>query len=153
MADKPDPTRLPPGGVSVRQLHSSSNAAPSATALGKALNKLAQKPGRWQQFVRYVGQEARLKKDSFPLTGKVGMRVKTLRVMVFHPTLRPRMNRIVGLPMDVTRSRMLSAGDRVYCAPSRSHPVNGSLLHAPAHLPIKGREAFFSHRGGGNQLF
>src|SRR3972149_1618786 len=29
-----------------------------------------------------------------------------------------------------------------YCAPSRSHPVNGSLLHAPAHLPLV--------EGGGN---
>jgi len=39
------------------------------------------------------------------------------------------------LPMDVTPER--DAVRRIsacYCAPSRSHPVNGSLLHAPAHL-------------------
>ena len=33
--------------------------------------------------------------------------------------------------------RRISACD---CAPSRSHPVNGSLLHAPAHLPQGARE-------------
>src|SRR3989304_6217488 len=50
----------------------------------------------------------------------------------------------VGLPMDVTPQR--DAKRRIsacYCAPSRSHPVNGSLLHAPAHLP---------RQGGGNQF-
>src|SRR5450759_2535379 len=49
----------------------------------------------------------------------------------------------VGLPMDVTPQR--DARRRIsacYCAPSRSHPVNGSLLHAPAHLPLV--------EGGGN---
>src|SRR3972149_1746009 len=55
------------------------------------------------------------------------------------PPLPPRPRRAeqdsIGLPMDVTPQR--DAKRRIsacYCAPSRSHPVNGSLLHAPAHL-------------------
>src|SRR5450759_5772667 len=49
----------------------------------------------------------------------------------------------VGLPMDVTPQR--DARCRIsacYCAPSRSHPVNGPLLHAPAH-PLPAGEGRF----------
>src|SRR3990167_6724751 len=72
------------------------------------------------------------------------MGVKTLRVMVIlTPTLRPRRAEqdSVGLPMDVTPQRdARRRRSACYCAPTRSHPVNGSLLHAPAHLsPRAGR--------------
>ena len=69
MADKPDPDTLKgpstelrtgPGGMSMRQLHELvKRSAERDRASGKALNKLAQKPGRWQRFVRYVWDKKR----------------------------------------------------------------------------------------------
>jgi len=70
------------------------------------------------------------------------MGVKTVRAMaILTPTLRPRRAEqdSVGLPMDVTPQRdARRRRSACYCAPSRSHPVNGSLLHAPAPLPHQG---------------
>ena len=61
MADKPDPDTLKgPGGMSMRQLHELvKRSAERDRASGKTLNKLAQKPGRWQRFVRYVWDKKR----------------------------------------------------------------------------------------------
>jgi len=56
MADQPDPDKLKgPGGMTMRQLHELvKQSAVRDRATGKAFNKLAQKPNRWQRFVRYV---------------------------------------------------------------------------------------------------
>ena len=56
MADKPDPDKLTgPGGMTMRQLHELvKQSAERDHAAGKIHNKLAQKAGRWQRFVRYV---------------------------------------------------------------------------------------------------
>ena len=56
MADKPDPDKLKgPGGMSMRQLHELvKQSAARDLAASKVSNKLAQKPNRWQRFVRYV---------------------------------------------------------------------------------------------------
>lgn len=56
MPGKPDPDKLKgPGGLTMRQLHELvKRSAERDRAAGKAFNKLAQKPGRWQRFVRYV---------------------------------------------------------------------------------------------------
>ena len=56
MADKPDPDELKgPGGMSMRQLHELvKQSAARDRAAGRMANKLAQKPNRWQRFVRYV---------------------------------------------------------------------------------------------------
>ena len=65
----------------------------------------------------------------------------TMTRNVFTPIPRPRRAEqdSVGLPMDVTPQR--DAKRRIsacYCAPSRSHPVNGSLLRVPAPFPCQG---------------
>ena len=69
MADKPDPDQLKgptpelrtgPGGMSMRQLHELvKQSAERDRAASKAANKLVQKPGRWQRFVRYVWDKKR----------------------------------------------------------------------------------------------
>ena len=72
--------------------------------------------------------------------GKVGMGVKTLRVMIIlTPTLRPRRAEQVpsALCLDATPKRD-AAPQWSAClrAPSRSHPRKpGPLLHVSAHLP------------------
>ena len=56
MADKPNPDQLKgPGGMTMRQLHELvKQSAARDRAAGIVSNKLAQKPNRWQRFVRYV---------------------------------------------------------------------------------------------------
>ena len=56
MADKPNPNQLKgPGSMTMRQLHELvKQSAARDRAAGKMSNNLAQKPNRWQRFVRYV---------------------------------------------------------------------------------------------------
>ncbi len=55
MADPPDPDKTKgPGGLSMRELHELVKKSHARDQAGKVHNKLAQKPGRWQRFVRYV---------------------------------------------------------------------------------------------------
>ena len=56
MVDKPNPDQLKgPGGMTMRQLHELvKQSAARDRAAGKMSNNLAQKPNRWQRFVRYV---------------------------------------------------------------------------------------------------
>ena len=61
MPDKPDPDKLKgPGGMTMRQLHEFvKQSAARDRAGGRVANKLAQKPNRWQRFVRYVWDKKR----------------------------------------------------------------------------------------------
>lgn len=60
MTDKPDPEKLKgPGGLSMRELHDLVKKSHARDQAAKPHNKLAQRPGRWQRFVRYVWDKKR----------------------------------------------------------------------------------------------
>lgn len=58
--EKPDSGKIKgPGGLTMRELHDLVKKSHARDLAAKPHNALAQRPGRWQRFVRYVWDKKR----------------------------------------------------------------------------------------------